>query len=64
MSCRIACLQDGIYFRMMCLTGIHVLQEDRFYLRVCLIGGHRLYVIGVHISVDDLSYKKTHLSGG
>ena len=40
MSCRSECLQNGITFRMMCLTGMHILQEDRSYLRVCLIGGH------------------------
>ena len=37
--CRSARLQGGISFTMMCLTGMHVLQENRSYLRVYLIGG-------------------------
>ena len=40
MSSSSACLQNGIFFKMMCLTGMHVLQIDMSHLRICLVGGH------------------------
>ena len=33
---------DGISYNMMCFTGRHVLLENMFYLRACIIGGHVL----------------------
>ena len=76
MSCRSACLQDGISLKMMCLTGMHFLQEDTSYLRVCLIGGHVLQAYmsyrstcftGWHILQDDLQedmfYRRADLTG-
>ena len=63
MSCRSACLQDGISFRMMggqvllegtsyrrsCLTGVHVLQEYMFYRSICFTG--------VYVLQDGIFYR-------
>ena len=78
MSCRSACLQDGITYRMMCFTGGHVLYEDRFYLRMsfrraCLTGRHVLqeymfyriaYLTGECVLQEDESYWRVCLTGG
>ena len=60
---RSACLQDGISIRMMCLAGVHVLQ-DRSYLRISLIGGHVLQdgiLTGSFVLQEDTSYRRTGL---
>ena len=56
MSCLNACLHNGIYSRRMCLTGRPALQENRSYLRLCLIEGHVLQ--------EDMSYSLTILQHG
>ena len=60
MSCHSACLQDGIIFRMMCLTGMHVLQEDMSYLRYSC---RRSCLTGVHVLQEYMFYRKPYLTG-
>ena len=66
-------MSSGSY-NVMCFTVRHVLLEDMFYLKICIIRGHALqfkipswstYFTGGHILQDDLSYRRTrHMRTG
>ena len=57
-----ACPQDGISYNMLYLFGRHVLLEDMFFLRVCIIGGYVLQFKKSYVLLEGMSYSKPCIS--